>query len=288
MRTIIRTITTAAVLTLTALPLSAAIYMKVDGVDGRATAAGKEKWIELGSIQFMTGPQEPGAAKATLTCRKAGSVEATIDTNRLRDAAGAVPPQFTQQLSALCSTRRPIPNVTVEIDGQQHVLRNASLSSCQPAGGDTKLTLTYAECATHAKTYDHSVGGGTIANATPTTSAKYSHTLGGGSFAAKAKVIGLGTAPVAVQLERLTIDGNKATLVFARELPGALKAAAQQKLPSLVVELSDGQKWTFYEVTLEEVMISSATAQTGSSRPMESLSLNFIRIDGRVSGFSAR
>ena len=31
------------------------IYMKIDGINGEVTAAGYEKWIDVGSLQFGVG-----------------------------------------------------------------------------------------------------------------------------------------------------------------------------------------------------------------------------------------
>ena len=254
MRKTLQVMTTAAMLTLTTLPLSAAIYMKVEGVDGRATAAGREKWIELGSIQFLTA----GSAKGTMN----------------------------QQSGRLCASRGALPTVAVEINGESHSLRDVQFSDCQTAGETTTFTMAFSGCATHAGARDYHIGGGTYSSQRAPLPKTYDHTLGGGSFAANAKLTA-GAAPVAIQLESLTLNGNGAKLALIKELPGTLILSARQKLPSLTVELTSGQKWTFYEVELEDVLITSATSHPTSARPKDSLSLTFAKVDGPLAGFQA-
>jgi hypothetical protein len=298
MRKTIHVITTAAILTFAALPTYAAMYIKVSGVDGRATAAGKEKWIELESIQFLTAPGAAAQLKdAKLSCRKAGGGDATTK----------------EPVERLCASSAAVPTVVVDADGDRHELRNVVFSRCQAVGGETKFSFTFAGCTTHgttapdhtvgggtlaapqsgsaAKTYDHSTGGGTIANAAPGTAAdptKYSHSLGGGSYATNAKLTGATSAPVAVQVESLTLNGTGATLTLVKEGRGDdVILILPTTLPSLVVELTTGQKWTFYEVKLENIMISSATARAAGARPTQAMSLNFTKVDGPRTGFQA-
>jgi hypothetical protein len=274
MRKTIHVITTAAILTFAALPTYAAMYIKVSGVDGRATAAGREKWIELQSIQFLTSPG--GAAhlkEAKLSCRKAGGGEATTK----------------EPVERLCASSAAVPTVVVDADGDRHELRNVVFSKCQAVGGETKFSFTFAGCTTHGTTApDHTVGGGTLAVPPPGASAKtYDHHLGGGAFTPNAKLIGATSAPVAVQVESLTLNGTGATLTLVKQGTGRLELATQQTLPSFVVELATGEKWTFYEVKLENVLISSATGRAAGDRPTESMSLNFTKVDGPRTGFQA-
>jgi type VI protein secretion system component Hcp len=279
MRNTLRIITTAAILTLTTLPLSAAIYMKIEGIKGNVTAEGHRDWIELESVQFMV-PSEGNATlkQATLTCRKSGTIEATA----------RIPPQVKAVLAGPNSARTVLPEVIVEVNGQTHSLRNATVVSAQPMGDGMKLVLNFAQCATHAAP-DHKLGGGNLAAPPASSAAKtYDHTLGGGSLATNVKLIGAGATPVAIQLESLTINGTGARVAFAKELTGTLILSSHQKLPTLVVEMSNGQKWTFYEVVMEDVLISSATNDPKGSRPTDSFSINFSRVEGPATGFQAR
>jgi hypothetical protein len=279
MRNTLRIITAAVILSLTTLPLSAAIYMKIEGIKGNVTAEGHRDWIELESVQFMA-PSEGNAAlkQATLSCRKSGTVEATA----------RIPAQIKAVLTGPNASSKVLPEVIVEINGQKHSLRNATIASAQPQGDGMKLVLNFDHCATHG-TPDHKLGGGNLAVPPASSAAKsYDHTLGGGTFVANAKLIGAVATPVAIQLESLTINGTGAKMTFARELAGTLILPNHQKLPTLVVEMSNGQKWTFYEVVMEDVLISSATPQPKSSRPMDSFSINFSKVEGPSTGFQTR
>ena len=260
MRTRHQILTAAALLTLATLSLYAAVptgrvVFKIDGVAGYPSAAGKGEWIEIASLA-MTNTGDQG----------------TI-----------------QGRGNLCSMRGPIATVAMEIDGQKHELRNVQLSDCQVQGNETRFAFTYGSCTSHGTApYDHSKGGGSLAAMSDASTRAsrpkaYDHTVGGGSYSPNAKLIGAGPTPVAVQVELLTLNGSGASLDLIKELTGTLVLNAQQKLPSLTVELTNGQKWTF-----SDVEVLSAKSSTKDGRPMESVSFYYNKVEGPSTGFQAR
>jgi hypothetical protein len=251
MRKTLHIITTAALLTLSTVPVSAAIYMKVDGVKGRVTAAGKEKWIELDSIQFMT--------------------------------AGTAKGRMNQPLGSLCPTRTPLPAVDVEINGEAHTLRNVQFSECQTAGERTNFTMSFSGCATHPNTPDHTLGGGSGPSSRPPLPKTYDHALGGGTLAAaNATITGLTPAKISGRLLSMKVRGNKATVIVAvppASLPTAREASAPSVSEIVVTKMSDGTSWSYTgaHVLYQDVTIPASAR--GTSRVVE-LTIEFASMKG--------
>jgi hypothetical protein len=227
----LRILTAAAILTLATFPLSAAIYMKVDGVDGRVTAAGKEKWIELDSIQFMT--------------------------------AGTAQGMTNQNLDKVCTSRVPLPTVSVEINGESHTLRNVQFTKCQTAGKTTNFTVGFSDPRVPLpKTYDHK--------------------LGGGSFVANATIAGLTPARTSVRLLSMKVRGNKATVLIAVP-PAGLPRDRESSAPSVseivVTKIADATSWSYAgsHILYQDVTIPASAR--GSFRVIE-LTIDFESMKG--------
>jgi hypothetical protein len=253
MRKILHIITTAALLTLSTVPVSAAIYMKVDGVKGRVTAAGKEKWIELGSIQFLTA----GSAKGTMN----------------------------QPFGGQCPSRAPLTAVDVEINGEAHTLRNVQFSECQTVGETTSFTIAFSGCATHANTPDHKIGGGTYTPLRAPLPKTYDHTLGGGSLAnAKpdATITGLTPARLNARLLSMRVRGNKATVIVAvppSSLPGTREASSPSVSEIVVTKINDGASWSYSGAHVLYQDITIPASARGASRVVE-MTIDFESMKG--------
>jgi hypothetical protein len=113
---------------------------------------------------------------------------------------------------------------------------------------------------------------------------------GDGAFRANARILGLRSVAIPVHLESLKLNpnGTSATVSLTKAGTGTLvlTGANNAPLPQIVVELDNGTKWTFTRVILENVIVSSATGH--NALPMEQISLNYAKVEGPATGFTAR
>ena len=259
---------------LTALAMNALppVYMKFDDIKGEAKPTSKEGHKDAIQIESWSF----GASNPSSGNRVQGNF---IGTNATACATG--PLKFTvrgaeaDSVKKLCQSRTPLGSITVDIDGVPHRFENASFASCQNGDGmvpTDQFTLNYARCTYHR-------GGVNVAAG---------DVNGDGAAQANARLSGLLTGPVPVHVERLTLNGTSATVSLTKVGPGTLvlSSANNAPLPQLVLELTNGTRWTFYRVVMKDILVSSATAR-GSS-PMQQFSLNYERVEGPATGYSAR
>jgi hypothetical protein len=173
----------AIALAVLAVPMFAAGYIKFDGVDGEAKAAGHDKWIELNSVQFAEGACTPAT-------RAGAARHASIE---LVDAPAA--------LLDACATQKRFASVVVDIDGRRHTLQNVTLAQC-PTPTATKLgkgarvviRIDFATCSDpsaasgHVKVFDGATG----------------------------QLIGMTPTPMDVKILKTTLRGKTATATFVR------------------------------------------------------------------------
>jgi len=261
MKTNLRRFVLLTTICLTALAMNALppVYMKFDDIKGEAKPTSKEGHkdaIHIESFSF-------GASNPSSTACATGPVKFTV---RGADA---------DSVKKLCQSRMPLGSITVDIDGVQHRFENASFASCQSGDGmvpTDQFTLNYARCTYHR-------GGVNVAAG---------DVNGDGATQANARLSGLLTGPMPVHVERLTLNGTSATVSLTKVGPGTLvlSSANNAPLPQVVLELTNGTRWTFYKVVMKDTLVSSATAR-GSS-PMQQFSLNYERVEGPATGYSAR
>jgi type VI protein secretion system component Hcp len=271
MKTTLHRIAALSIITIGSLTASALppIYMDFDGIPGIVTAAnGHAQEIEIHSW----GAGNPAAAKSNN--RVQGNYIGT-------DASGCNhgPFKFTvkgtpsAQMKQLCESRKPLGNVTVDVNGTKHRLENASFSGCQTGNGSVptdQFSMNFSKCSYH--------GGLKVAVGD----------VNDGAVRPNARLIGLSTGPVDGVLQNLRIDPatNSATMSFTKAGTGTLilSGASTAPLPQLVLELTSGEKWTFLEVKMTNILISGATGQ----RPADQFLLNFTKIQGSTAGYPAR
>jgi hypothetical protein len=271
MKTTLLQITAVAVAAFTSLTASALppIYMDFEGIPGIKLTEGKNAGeIEIHS--WSLGASNPSAASGN-----------RVQGNRIgTDAEETGPFKFSikgtpsAELKRLCASRQPLGNVLVDIDGAKHRFQNATFTSCQSGDGSVptdQFSLNFSRCSYHGGV---NVAAGDVnarSNVKP-----------------NGRLIGLPSGPVPVHVESLTLNGAGATLKLTKVGAGTLilSGANAAPLPKLELVLADGPKWTFYKVTMKEVLVSSATAR--SSVPTDQFSLNFATMEGPASGYAGR
>jgi len=240
-----------------ALPMFGAIYMKVEGIKGSVTAAGHEKWIELGSVQLEDGKPLPAALEVELP---------NVLITSYQTGGGA---------DFVCQPGRRLGDVLIDIDGKRHVLRNARFAKC-PASRDGKSTAVLAFGSFPSFRGGVYVGAGDV--------------NGDGATQPNARLIGLGASPIPIRLERLKLNpnGTSATMSLTKIGPGTLTltATSPTALPKVVLELTNGTKWTFDGLTFSPIGTRSATG--GDDLPIETITMNFGKAEGPAAGYNAR
>jgi hypothetical protein len=167
----------------------------------------------------------------------------------------------------LCRQHAQLPSLTVDINGERHLLQNVSFAQCtsQQAGGGNAFesySLNFARCATHANALAPRV-----------------------DVRPNAILIGLTPRPEAAVLMSLNFMGPNAATLTRKLRPNdngidslTQLARSHQKVPALSLTLSNGQKWTFTDVTINQY--------TGGVHPgADSFSLNFTNVQGPLTGF---
>lgn len=214
------------VILISALPMFGAIYIKFDGVDGESKAAGHEKWIELGSLQFEGN---------------------SCAIRRLTFSTSEMP----EQLRQACQSQTRFRSVMVDVDGQRHMLEDAKLAECPTArGSQFVLRLDFASCATHPPTRSIEIG------ALKTSSSAVAQRP-------NATLVGLTPASLEMTIRKATLTGNTATVTISRTYVPSLgkaimEATAQGTKIGTIVINSAGQQWSF-----SKVMFSSASFPQG-------------------------
>ena len=256
---------TALCLTTLAASALPPVYMKFDDIKGQATPSADKRKETIEISSWSLGASNPSTAN-----RVQGNF---IGTN----ACATGPLKFTvrgpeaENVKKLCQSHMPLGNVTVDIDGVKHRFENASFTSCQSGDGSLptdQFSLNYAKCTYHR-------GGVNVASG---------DVNGDGAMQPNARLTGLLTGPVPVHLESLHLNGTGATVSLTKAGPGTLVlSGSSAPLPQLVLELTNGTKWTFYRVVMRDALISSATPQ--GARPAQQFTMNFEKVEGPATGY---
>jgi len=263
---------TLAVLALAvfALPLFGALnaYLKIDGLKG-GSSPGHEGWIELMSFSWGVSNQRPTATGAAAAC---ATNEAKFSVKFLPlSQANPLPGPLQLGLTAMCITHKQSPTMTVDVNGQQHVLQNASIESCQDTTGGKTFTLHFARCATH--------GGG--ANAAAMVNPNV-HPVGSAKI-----LIGLTPRPEAFDFSSLQFQGSNAAIILQRNaVQGNFFQQAfqsKQTFPSLTIERKAGKgQQEYIKMTMSDVLITSYQVMGDGS---VKIGLSFSKVDGSTRGF---
>lgn len=256
------------VLGLFAVPSFAPIFMKIDGIQGASTQAGHPGWIDLESFQWGVGRAiTPGPA-----CRGTHLVSIV--------ERGKASPGLAQ----LCQRHAMLPYLTLDLNGERHMLQNVTFQQCQEqqlGGGlfQETITLNFTRCATHdseqsaLETKQKVIFTGGVKPADKTAAPN----------AIIAVLIGNTARPQALTLQSLMLNGGRASLVCRKaggeQDPLGEAFQSRKVIPSLTITTSTGQKWTFTNVTVSQV--------NWGDRGQESLSLNFTKVEGPAAGFRA-
>jgi type VI protein secretion system component Hcp len=259
------------VLLVCALPLFGAVdaFLKIDGFDSGLKYPGHEGWIYLTSWSWGVSNQRPGATVPAAACAtndaKFGVHVATVSEGNL------MPSHVDIRLEDLVMTHKQLPSVTVEINGQRHVLQNVTFNSFQKLGqGNRAGALNFRDCATH--------GGAVVAamvnpNVHPVATTRI--------------LVGLTPRPESFDFSSLQFQGsNGATLVQRNAVQGNFFQQAfqsKQKFPSLTVERKAGKgQMEFMVVKLSDCIVTSYQVNGDGSAKV---GLSFAKVDGPTAGF---
>jgi type VI protein secretion system component Hcp len=246
----------AVILLLLALPSFAALnaYLKMDTIPGESTDPSHAGWIEAQGLNFGTSHAQAVIAPGAARC----SIHSLNFTKRVDKAS--------PMLARTAMNGAPIPNVTLEVNGERHMLQNVTIASVQQTQLDGRpaesISLNFARCATHD-------------SAVAMTSRDIKHKI---DFMPNGILVGLTPRPESLSILSLNFIGtNQATLTrkSGGDPQGVLmRACANGKhFPTVTITARTGQKWTFSDVSFAP----SVTA--------DSFSLNFAKVDGPMTGF---
>jgi type VI protein secretion system component Hcp len=144
--------TVVLALALFAIPSFAAVdaFIWFDKVKGESTDAAHKGWVEISS--FSWGVTNPTASAAAVHSNNAQGCATNEIHFATRDAA-------ITQLQKMAMMGTHLQPVTLEVNGQRHVLEGAMIASCQnnlSSGGDRPslgtCVMKFQRCSTHANT----------------------------------------------------------------------------------------------------------------------------------------
>jgi hypothetical protein len=238
------------------LPMFGAAYIKFDGVDGESTAAGHEKWIELGSLQYLDGTPATGM----------------LSSGRVRVSSSS----GVNALVQLCQSRRPLGNVQLDLHGTRQVLQNVRFVECPVVrGGVATFVLEHGDPSRKGQKtagYDLKVNKAAVHES---STAQRGNTT----------MTGLGRMPWSLDIRRASLAGNVATIALkAGTVTQALGAALMEAsakgtvIPVLTLE-SAGQKWSFTNVLFSSVQYSQTQDTV--------VSFQFQSMNGSAAAFQA-
>jgi type VI protein secretion system component Hcp len=260
--------------TLTTLAASAApIYMDFGDIKGEANPTARDSRkepIQLESWSLGASPSSTGnVVQGNLIGTDAASACSTGAFKFAVRGADA------ESVKKLCQSHARLGNVTVDINGVKHRFESATFASCQNGDGTIptdQFSLNFTKCTFHRR------GGVSVALGDLT---------GDGATQSNARLIGLNSGPVPVRLDslKLAADGKSATVGLTKVGTGTLTLSSANNTDQLVLEMTNGTKWTFTKVTFGDLVISSATPGRGA-KPIEPFTLNFAKVEGPVAGFT--
>ncbi len=261
-----------------ALPMFAAFdaFLKIDSIPGESSAPGHQGWIEIESWSW-------GATSG------AGAGKCTVHDFHFMHKIDRSSPALAQ--AALVGLL--LPAVTVEAGGERHLLQNVMVKSVQNVNGNSgpaqAIALSFAKCATHeagqgplpakkATLEGLTVKGLTVKGETPNGMLGF----GGGSGDA-------------IALQDLHFNGPNQAVLTCRKagegsngiLIGLLRASqTKNHIPQVTLKAkkAGGNQQEYYEIKLEDVLISSYSTGGGGAG-FDQITLNFATLTGPMTGF---
>jgi type VI protein secretion system component Hcp len=243
------------------------IYMDYGDIKGEVTANAAPSGGQIEIESFSWGATNAGGSRNRVQGNFIGTDASGCTVGPVKFRMKGKP---SADLARLCKSRGRIGTVNFDVNGVKHSFENASFESCQTGDGlvpTDQFSLNYSKCSYHGTTH---VNAGVL-NAQP-----------------NARIVGLSTAPVAVHLESLTLSGTDGTMVLAKSGQGhlILPTSSKEPLPSLVVELTNGTKWEFLRVRLQDSMVSGIAG--GAAKASDTFKLSFESVRGPVAGYPLR
>ncbi len=245
-------------------------YLKLEGIKASSNDAAHSDWLQL--TTFSWGATPAAGSTGPLCMAGPGGGPHTLRFAYIGAPSG---------LGNLYSQHRLIPSLTVEVNGQRHLLQGVTLTSydAKPAGKgqvSESVSLNFTKCETHDTTQRTGAEVNQKVVAPDLKYLKY-------EAAPNSILIGLTPRPEAAALIGLLFNGDGHSARLTRKAGGAQDAfrhalQSRQVIPQLTLTLNNGQKWTFTNLT-----VAGITDVT--NRGTESLSLNFTRVEGPTAGF---
>jgi type VI protein secretion system component Hcp len=266
----------AVTLLLASFPLFAAYdaFLKIDTIPGESTAPGHQGWMDIDS--FSWGATPAAAHTAASKC----SLHSLNFTKKLDKAS----PMMAQA----AMTGMLLPAVTVEVNGERHMLQNVQIRSVQNVNGATGpaqlVSLNFARCMTHeanailAPEHKATIANGII--------------IKGDSNAMLA--FGDGMPGDAVSMQDLHFTGPNQAVMTVRKaggsnaiLIGLLRASTSGKhipVVSINARKAGGTQQEYYQIKLTDVLVSSYHG-SGGGEGFDQVTLNFAKLDGPMAPF---
>lgn len=260
------------------LPLFAAYdaFLKIDTIPGESTSPGHQGWIDVESFSWGASPAQ--AAREAATSPRC-SLHSLTFTKRIDKAS--------PMLSQAALNGNLLPAVTVELNGERHMLQNVMVKSVQNVNGvngpGQAVTLNFTKCATHEMAVGldpmkkANLAGGVI--------------IKGDSNGTLALGRGL-NEPIALQ--DLHFNGPNQAVLTCRKaggsnsiLIGLLRASANgQHFPEVTVQArkAGGTQQEFLTIKLTDVLVSSYQSG-GAGAGFDQITLNFGKLDGPMAPF---
>jgi type VI protein secretion system component Hcp len=266
-----KVVVVTAVLFLFALPLFAPIYMKIDTIPGESQDPAHPGWIDVESFSWGVSHTPIGSGASTASRCSMHSFSFTKRSDKA-----------SPMLAKAALTGQSFPTLTLEMNGERHMLQNASIKSVQngngPNGPTQQITVDFMKCATHE------MGAGLE----PIKKASQFIKMNSNAFLT---LTGRGNGD-AVSLQDLHFNGPNQAVLTVRGagdganaiLIGLLRASqAHQKVGTLSVKAKKPGTEEYMTYTMSDVLISGY--QSGGSTGFDVITLNFGHLDGAMAPF---
>ena len=260
-----------------AIPLFAATadyLLKIEGIPGESKAAGHADWIDIESFSWGT------ARNTAQNC----SVHDITITKHIDKAS--------PQLAQAALTGQTFPSVTVEVNGERHMLQNVQIKSVQnTANGGQAINMSFAKCLTHEsgpsalpikKATDIAIKQNAAAGIIIKMDSNGTIAVGRGAGEAIAlQDLHFNTPTQAVMTVRKAGQTNGILIGLNRA------AATGQHIPEVKITCrkAGGGQQEYYVVTMSDVLVSSYQSGGGGGAGFDQVTLNFAKLDGPMAPF---
>src|SRR5438093_2759696 len=124
-----------------ALPLFGTVdaFLKIEGWDTDQTYAGHEAWIRLASWSWKPPIQQVSSVNGLIASCATNEAKFAVNFPPISQT-NPFPSQVQLGLLTMCTSHKQYPTMQVDLNGQHHVLQNASITSCQDSPGGQTYT----------------------------------------------------------------------------------------------------------------------------------------------------